>query len=397
MKVSGLPVIGLKPGREQSVLRFHPWIFSGAILHKPDGLSDGDIVEVRSSSGNFLGKGFYQDATISIKLFEFADMVIDRNYWLQKFKTAFNFRSQLNLTHNSQTNIYRLIHSEGDGVPGLVADFFNGTIVMQCHNLGTERLRDTFASVLLELYDGKLKVIYDKSEDLYGQSTKVITEPCLFGMPINTIAHEHGHLFLIDYVNGQKTGFFIDQRENRKLLGNFSADKTILNTFSYTGGFSIYALVNHAKKVVSVDTSKHAIEMVEENIRLNGIDHSKHEGLVEDVKIFLRNLSPNEFDIIILDPPAFAKTHKVSHNALQGYKYINRLAIEKVNHNGLIFTFSCSQAIDKSMFQSMVQSAAIEARRNVKIIGHLSQAPDHPINIFHPEGEYLKGLILWVE
>lgn len=390
-------VITLKPGREQSSLRFHPWIFSGAIRHIPDNLVDGDIVVVQSASGTFLGKGFFQNQNITVKLFTFDDVETDRNFWFEKFKSAYEFRRSLNLVDNALTNSYRLIHSEGDGIPGLIADYYNGSIVLQCHNNGTSRLRDVITSVLLEIYDGKLKVIYDKSEDLDKQINKAVEAEILFGEPTVPIISENGHIFSVDYVLGQKTGFFIDQRENRQILGRFSKGKSVLNTFSYTGGFSVYALMNQALKVVSVDASKSAIEMIDENIRLNGIDPALHMGVIDDVKVYLKNLAPGEFDIIILDPPAFAKHHKVSHNALQGYKYINKLAIGKVSHNGLVFTFSCSQAIDKMMFRSMVQSAAIEAGRQVRVIGQLSQSPDHPVSIFHPEGEYLKGLILQVE
>lgn len=397
MKKSDLPVITLKPGRENSLYRFHPWVFSGAIQNKPSDAEEGDIVELRSHRGELLGKGFYLNADIAVKVFEFRDMTIDRDYWFRKFKMAFDFRTQLGLTRNPTTTMYRLIHSEGDGIPGLIADYYNKTVVLQGSHAGIFRLREMFASILTELYQNDLNVIYDKSDHLVKKSSvEHVVDPCLYGIPLSTNASENGVHFMIDYIKGQKTGFFIDQRENRKILGQFCKGKMVLNTFSYTGGFSMYALENQAEKVVSVDVSGQAMELLDENLRLNGFDPARHDAVVEDVKVYLNDLTPGEFDIIILDPPAFAKSHKVSHNALQGYKYINRLAISKIKDNGLIFTFSCSQAIDRAMFRSMVQSAAIEAGRNVRVIGSLSQGPDHPVSIFHPEGEYLKGLIIQV-
>lgn len=397
MKNTDISVITLKPGKENSLYRFHPWIFSGAIHSNPEDTELGDLVEIRSYRGEFLGKGFYLKADIAVKVFEFRDLPIDRDYWFRKFKIAFDFRTQLDLTRNHTTTMYRLIHSEGDGIPGLIADYYNKTVVLQGSHAGIFRLREMFASILTELYQRDLNVIYDKSDSLVKKSTvEHVIDPFLYGIPLSTTASENGVHFVIDYIKGQKTGFFIDQRENRRILGQFCKDKKVLNTFSYTGGFSMYALGNQAEKVVSVDVSGHAIELLNENLRLNGFDPSRHDAVVEDVKVYLNDLSPGEFDIIILDPPAFAKSHKVSHNALQGYKYINRLAISKIKENGLIFTFSCSQAIDRAMFRSMVQSAAIEAGRNVRVIGTLSQSPDHPVSIFHPEGEYLKGLILQV-
>ena len=387
----------LKSGKDEAVRRFHPWIFSGAIKKMNGEPQEGDIVEVYSNHDEYLGTGHYQIGSIAIRVFSFEKIDPDINFWKTKLLSAYEYRKQLGLIDNSEINAYRLVHAEGDGLPGLILDFYNGTIVMQMHSVGMYLIREQIAEALKEIYGIKLKAIYDKSLETLPKMAKLnLTDGYLFGDAESKEIAEYGNKFIVDWGNGQKTGFFIDQRENRKLLEKFSKDKKVLNTFCYTGGFSVYALKAGAAEVHSVDSSRKAIELTEKNIELNNIPKEKHQSFQVDAIDFLKDID-DKYDVIILDPPAFAKHHDARQHAIQGYKRINLNAIKQVKKGGFIFTFSCSQIIDKNLFTSTIISAAILSGRKVKIIHHLTQPSDHPINAYHPEGEYLKGLVLYVE
>jgi 23S rRNA (cytosine1962-C5)-methyltransferase len=395
--MSTFPKVVLSAGKDDALRRFHPWVFSGAI-HKIHGeVADGDVVEVFSSHDEYLGTGHIQNGSIAIRIFSFEQINPDHSFWKGKILDAFNYRQQIGLVDNPVTNVYRIVHGEGDGLPGLILDYYNGCIVMQAHSIGMHIIRQEIAEVLKEIYGSKLISIYDKSsETLPKQPDLDISDSYLYGKSGNTEVLENGHKFFIDWENGQKTGFFIDQRENRKLLEKYSANKNVLNTFCYTGGFSVYALKSGASEVHSVDSSKKAIELTTMNVEKNNIDSSKHKAFQSDVNDFLKDVE-NKYDVIILDPPAYAKHLDAKHNAIQGYKRINLQAIKQIKKGGFLFTFSCSQVIDKNLFKSTVISAAILSGRKVKIVHQLSQPADHPINAFHPEGEYLKGLVLYIE
>ncbi len=386
--------IVLKPGKEDALKRFHPWVFSGAILNIEDGISEGDIVNIYSSKRSYLGTGHFQKGSIAIKVFSFEKLAIDNDFWLSKITDAYLLRQTLGLTDNINTNSYRLVFGEADGLPGLIIDFYNGTAVLQCRSVGMYNLRLVFTEILKTLFKEKLKAVYDKSNEVLPEDYKT-TDCLLWGKPDEDFITENGINFVVDWESGQKTGFFIDQRENRELLKKYSQGKTVLNTYCYTGGFSVYALNGGASKVVSVDSSSKAVELTRKNITLNGFDNSNHEEHCEDVKKYFKE-SDECFDIIILDPPAFAKNNAHKHNALMAYKQLNIIALKKINSGGLLFTFSCSQAIDRYSFNSILMAAALEVGRNVKILYQLSQPSDHPVSLFHPEGEYLKGLVLQV-
>ena len=387
----------LIPGKEKSLERFHPWVFSGAIKKMDETIEEGDIVEVFSSKNKYLGTGFYQQASISVKIFEFHQQTIDNTYWKKKFEKAIQLRKDIQLYDNSETNIFRLVFGEGDYFPGLVIDYYNETAIIQCYLLGMWNLRETFASILKEIMADKLVAVYDKSSETLPKKFVGIKNSYLFGEDkVVKEGLEYGNKFAIDWETGQKTGFFIDQRENRKLLGEYAKGKKILNTFCYSGGFSIFALNNGAKEVHSLDSSAKAIDLVEKNIALIPEHKDKHKSIVADAVKYIQNIEP-DYDIIILDPPAFAKNIKARHKAIQGYKRINLAAIKQIKAGGLIFTFSCSQAVDKYLFNNTIAAAAIESGRKVSILHQLHQPADHPNNIFHPEGEYLKGLVIKVD
>lgn len=395
------PIITLLPHKERSIERMHPWIFSGAAKSMPENLIEGEIVSVVSSRGNPLATGHYQNGSIIVRVLSFDDAQIDQSFFNDKIKNAFELRKKLNLTDNSETNIYRLVHAEGDGLPGLVIDVFDNHAVVQCHSIGMHKSVEFIVNALQYCYGDKLKSIYDKSaETLPKEYAQTITNHYLFkpdGLNEGVIiAKEYGNSFEIDWVNGQKTGFFIDQRENRKLLAEFSKAKKILNTFCYSGGFSVFALNANAKVVHSLDSSKKAIELVENNLKLNAGFTGEHNSIVADAIQYIKQL-PEEYDVIILDPPAFAKHKSARHNAIQGYKRLNERAIEQIKPGGIIFTFSCSQIVTKDMFFSTVMAAAIDAKRNVRVLHQLHQPADHPVNIYHPESEYLKGLVIQVD
>jgi 23S rRNA (cytosine1962-C5)-methyltransferase len=388
--------IHLKPGKDQSLLRFHPWVFSGAIKKTEGNPSEGELVEVVSNDGTFLGIGHYQVGSITVRIVSFVKKEIDYTFWKDKLQQAYKLRKELNLAENPENNIYRLIHGEGDGLPGLIIDIYNDTAVMQAHSVGMYLIRNIFAQALTEIYGHNLAAVYDKSEGTvpFKANTGARNE-YLWGESRPGTALEYGNKFQVDWIEGQKTGFFIDQRENRKMVETYSKDKTVLNVFGYTGGFSVYALRGGAKLVHSVDSSEKAIELTNQNVALNFLE-ANHESFAVDAFEYLNNID-NKYDLIILDPPAFAKHQDALRNALQAYKRINTRAFSKIKPGGILFTFSCSQVVNKDQFRQAVFSAAAIAKRNVRILHQLTQPADHPINIYHPEGEYLKGLVLYIE
>lgn len=396
--MNSLVQISLKSGKEHSILRQHPWIFSGAI-QKMDGLpKSGDIVNVLDHKGNQLGTGHYSEGSIAVRVFAFGKNYNNSSdFWIQKIQNAYDVRKNLGFVDSANTSIYRLVHAEGDGLPGLIIDIYGKTAVIQSHSAGMHRLRNEIKDALLHVYGGKLEAIYDKSaEKLSKNSSETSSDSYLHGSKLDAIALEHGCKFHIDWEEGQKTGFFIDQRENRKLLGELSQGKKVLNTFCYTGGFSVYALRGGAELVHSLDSSQKALDLTESNIILNGFENANHKVIKADAVDYMKNLEV-DYDIIVLDPPAFAKHLSARHKAVQGYKRINEAAISQIKPGGIIFTFSCSQAVDKQLFTNTVIASAISAGRKVRILHQLHQPADHPINVFHPEGEYLKGLVLMVE
>ncbi len=389
--------ITLKHGKDEFVKRFHPWIFSGAIHLKNKNLKAGDIVEVFDANNNYLATGFFQEGSISIRIFTYEKQEIDTSFWKQKIERAFELRKALGLVDNKENNSYRLTYAESDGLPGLIADFYNGTLVLQCNVLGMYLQKEHLAKAFREVLGDRLNAIYDKSADTLLNQERFVTEnSLLWGTPQNETIIENNCSYFVDWVEGQKTGFFLDQKDSRKLLQKFTANKSVLNTFAYSGGFSVNAIQGGASEVLSVDSSKLAIELCNKNVALNFPDYSKHSVQLADVKNYLQSETAL-WDVIILDPPAFAKHQSQSMQAMKGYRFLNRLALERLKPNAILFTFSCSQAVSKESFQTAILSAAIDAGRNVKILYRLTQAPDHPVNIFFPESEYLKGLVIFVE
>jgi len=388
------PRIVLHKGKEVSLLRKHPWVFSGAIKAKDDSIQEGDFAEVYSAGGLFLATGYYAGGSIAVRVVSFTPVEINADFWEQTIEKALSYRNSLNII-NEQTNVYRLFFGEGDGVPALVIDNYNGHLVIQAHHIGVYRQRENIAEALKKVMGSKLKAIYDKSaETISGKKTEEISNGFLFGSENNTEVKENGFRFLVDWTKGQKTGFFIDQRENRKLLAQYCKGKSVLNTFAYTGGFSVYAMAAKASLVHSVDVSAPAMEICELNMKLNVA--GTHEAFIADVFDFLKD-KKQIYDVIVLDPPAFAKNRDARHQAVKGYKRLNALAIKQIKAGGILFTFSCSGVVDKYLFYNTVASAAMEAGRNVKILHYLNQPADHPVSPFFPEGEYLKGMVLWVE
>lgn len=384
----------LNKDKEQSLLRFHPWVFSGAIKGKEANLKDGQLVEVYSSSNRFLGIGYYANGSIAVRIISFEQVAIDDQFWIHKISKAYEYRKHLGLI-NSNTNVYRLFFGEGDGVPALIIDNYNGNVVIQAHNIGVYLHRESIAKAIQVVLGKEVNCIYDKSsETISGKNNSEVKNEFLLGNTENTVVKENGVSFFVDWTKGQKTGFFIDQRDNRKLLGGFCKDKMVLNTFSYTAGFSIYAALGGAKEVHSVDVSAPAIEIGNKNAELNGLKN--HTSFVEDTFDFLKD-KKDVYDVIVLDPPAFAKSRDAKHQAVNGYKRLNALAMKLIKKNGIIFTFSCSGVVDKYLFYNTVTAAAIEAKRNIRILHYLNQPGDHPVTPYFPEGEYLKGMVLWVE
>ncbi len=384
----------LKSGRERSLLNRHPWVFSGAV-HKLPKSESGEIIKVLTHSNELMGYGFFSPISqITCRMFEFTQDEIEINeaYWLQKIELAFRLRKTI--INMETTNIYRLIHAEGDFFPGVIVDVYDDVAVVQLLVLGTEHIREVICKGLRAC---GVKHIYLKTKSS-SQILESVVSSGWVGEPkvMPVIAKENGVQFMVDVEKGQKTGFFVDQRENRIIVGEFSTNKKVLNTFCYSGGFSLYALQAGATLVHSVDSSKDAMEMCDKNVHLNGFNTDNHKGFTEDVFDFLKQ-NQTDYDMIILDPPAFAKSAKAVKNATRGYKNLNLVAIQQIKPGGLIFTFSCSQHIDKDLFRKIVFGAAADAGRNVRVLRQLSQSEDHPINIYHPEGEYLKGLLLYVE
>jgi 23S rRNA (cytosine1962-C5)-methyltransferase len=386
----------LKPGKEQSLLRMHPWVFSGAIHTIPGNVREGEIVNVLSSRNEYLATGHYQVGSIAVRVLSFSPIENTRSFWKDKIQAAFLLRETLGLTSGDETNVFRLVNAEGDGLPGLIIDFYNGVAVMQMHTVGMFLNREAIAEALKAVLGDKLTAIYDKSVSTLPFKAKIDPKDgFMFGPGAENIVSENGLKLRIDWAEGQKTGFFVDQRENRKLLETYSKGRKVLNTFCYTGGFSVYALRGGAELVHSVDSSAKAIDLARENMSLNFRETDKHEAFVADVANFLRN-NEQKYNLIILDPPAFAKHNNVLDNALQGYKRLNARAIEIIEPGGIIFTFSCSQVVSRENFRKSVFTAAANTGRQVKILHQLSQPPDHPVSIYHPEGEYLKGLVIQV-
>jgi 23S rRNA (cytosine1962-C5)-methyltransferase len=388
--------IVLKSGKEQSVKRFHPWIFSGAIKKMYGNPVEGDLVDVFDNKDEFLATGHYAPSSIAVRVLSFEQLEPDLSFFRDKIKRAIQYRKSIGIIDNPEINVFRLIHGEGDGLPGLIVDYYNGVAVMQMHSIGFYRIRKEIASILAEVMKDNLVAVYDKSEGtIPHMSEQSAVNEFLHGQSGPVVVTENGYKFKIDWTTGQKTGFFIDQRENRKLVEEFSSGKNVLNMFGYTGGFSVYAMKN-AAAVHTVDSSFSAIALADENIKLNYGDDSRHKSFQVDAFEYLNDIK-DKYDLIILDPPAFAKHHNVLANALQGYKRLNMRAIEQIRPGGVIFTFSCSQVVSKENFRKSVFAAAANTGRNVRILYQMSQPPDHPVNIYHPESEYLKGLVIYVE
>ncbi|MEO5583146.1 MAG: class I SAM-dependent rRNA methyltransferase [Saprospiraceae bacterium] len=389
------PVVILKQGRDASLRRNHHWIFSGGIQKINGNPKEGDLVQITSTSTEILGYGHYNDSTISIRILQFGSQLWSDDFWHEKLNEAYGLRNRLDLIKNSNTNAYRLVHGEGDGMPGLIIDIYGSHAVIQCHSLGMYKNITLIADALKKIYGNQLITIYNKSKEAIDQLSHLAENNFLHGDTSETIILEHGHSFIVNWVTGQKTGFFLDQRENRKQVGAICKGKSVLNLFSYSGGFSIYALEGEASSVDSVDVSNKAIELTDMNVALLKANKIPHQSHAVDVNKFLAEC--NMYDMIICDPPAFAKSLNKRHQALIGYKNLNAKVIKKVNSGGLLFTFSCSQVMDRELFQQTILAAALESNRKVKILQHLSQGPDHPTNIYHPEGSYLKGLMLYIE
>ncbi len=395
----------LKRGREESLLRFHPWVFSGAIAEIQGNPAEGDTVSVHASSGDFLAYGHYQIGSIAVRVLSFDDSALRPDFWEDMLGKALQVRVSCGLHSESDeasTNCYRLVHGEGDNLPGLIIDYYDGVCVMQAHSVGMFRAKKQISAALQKVYGPSLKAVYDKSSG---------TAPYKAGLELidgymyrrgdfsddEQVVLENGHKFLVNWTEGQKTGFFLDQRENRALVGSLARGRNVLNLFCYTGGFSIYALAAGAAHVDSVDSSRKAMMMVDRNVALNGFDDSLHTSLCCDAIDYLRDVPEGKYDLMIVDPPAFAKHRGALKNALRAYQRLNAAAISKVAPGGFVFTYSCSQVVDKEAFALAVFSAAAQAGRSVRILDRLNQPCDHSVNIYHPEGEYLKGLLLYVE
>lgn len=396
--IMSMLTIKLKKGKEISLLRKHPWVFSGAISFIPKGISDGDIVNVVAFNDDFLGKGHYQGGgSIAVRIITFEEKDIDQRFWDGIIQNAKKYRESLDLTTSATTNTYRLVHGEGDGIPGLIIDIYNDIAVIQCHSIGVHKDSPTISNAISNNYGSKIIAIYIRSKDtLPDQYGSAVEDRYTLGNKEETVVIENGANFKINVITGQKTGFFLDQRENRLLLQAFSKDKSVLNCFCYTGGFSIYALLAGAQVVDSVDISQKAMDLLEENLLLNSFEGS-HNSYCANVMHFLGDESLPLYDVVIVDPPAFAKSIHKRHNAVQAYKRLNALAFKKVKSGGYLFTFSCSQVVGTQLFYDTIVAAGMDAGKSVRVVKSLSQGPDHPVNLFHPEGHYLKGLLLYVE
>ena len=389
--------IYLKKGKEDSLKRFHPWVFSGAISHLDENIEEGETVRVITAGGEFIAVGHFQIGSIAVRVLSFEDVDIDVSFWRKRLSSALTMRQNIGIADNPDNNTYRLVHGEGDNLPGLVIDCYGKTAVMQAHSVGMHVCRNEIAHALVGVMGDRIEHVYYQSETTLPYKAGLGQENgFIYGGCDDNVAVENGLKFHVDWLKGQKTGFFVDQRENRLLLERYAKDKTVLNMFCYTGGFSFYAMRGNAKLVHSVDSSAKAIELTNANVELNFPGDSRHEAFCEDAFKFLDS-ADGKYDLIILDPPAFAKHRAALHNALKGYTRLNVKALERIKSGGILFTFSCSQVVTKDNFRNAVFTAAALAKRNVRILHQLHQPADHPINIYHPEGEYLKGLVLYVE
>ena len=401
-KEQRLSTVHLRRGKEESLERRHPWIFSGAIERITEGykpLAEGDVVDVVTKSGEFIARGHYQIGSIAVRVLTFERETIDQAWWDHRIAEARRMREALGMVEDAATTCYRLVHGEGDLLPGLVVDVYEKCAVVQCHSVGMYHSRAAIAMAIRNAYGDKIEAIYDKSsQTLPFKADLGAIDGYLWGRCAerDNVVLENGLKFKVNWEEGQKTGFFIDQRENRDLVRRYAKGRKVLNTFCYTGGFSVAALAGGATECVSIDLSERAVKLADENVRINFGDDAPHTAIATNAVEYLKDID-DSYDLIILDPPAFAKHHKVLGNALQGYKKINARAMEKIRPGGILFTFSCSQAVSRELFRTTIFTAAAIARRKVRIIGQLTQPADHPINIYHPEGEYLKGLVVYVE
>ena len=387
----------LKRGKEKSLFRYHPWIFSGAVKSKESSVKEGDIVKVFNEEGNFLAAGHWQIGSIAVRILTFEDIEINLQFWTERILRALELRKAAGLADRADNNVFRLVHGEGDGLPGLVVDCYGDVAVVQFHSVGMYLSRNEIAEALRTVLGPRLKAIYNKSEGTLPYKAGLNAENgYLWGSADSFVAVENGLKFHVDWLEGQKTGFFIDQRENRALIEHYSAGRDVLNMFCYTGGFSFYAMRGGAKSVTSVDVSERAVELANRNVELNFPGDPRHSAYASEAFEFL-NGAADKYDLIILDPPAFAKHKNVLDNAIQGYKRLNRKAFEVIKTGGIIFTFSCSQVMTRDLFRQTVFTAAANTGRRIKILHQLTQPADHPVSIYHPEGEYLKGLVMYVE
>jgi 23S rRNA (cytosine1962-C5)-methyltransferase len=392
------PKIILKSGKDSSIRRFHHWVFSGAIKQVMGEVEDGDLVEVYDNKDNFLALGHFQNGSIRVRILSFEERAIDQAFWNEAIAGAVALRRRLGLLQGEDTNVCRLVHGEGDALPGLIVDYYNGLAVIQAHSVGMFHAREAIAEALKQALGPQLDAIYDKSRSTLNlREFPDFENGFLWGDRVAREVQEAGRKFWVDVAEGQKTGFFVDQRENRRLLASYAEGRKVLNTFAYTGGFSLYALSGGAERVDSVESSQSACEVLERNLQLNAVEPGRHQTLTEDAFGFLDEMANDQYDLIVLDPPAFAKHRGALRNALKGYRRINQRAFEKVSKGGIIFTFSCSQVVSKQKFREAVFTAAALAGRRIRILHQLHQPIDHPINIYHPEGEYLKGLVLSVD
>ena len=392
-----LQTIQLKRHKEESLKRFHPWIFSGAIEHLPENIQNGDIVQVITHDGDFIAKGHYQIGSIAVRVLTFENEEINESFWEKRINAAYLVRQAIGLANHSNNDTYRLVHGEGDNLPGLVIDCYGPTAVMQAHSVGMHLNRHEIAKALVKVLGDKIRNIFYKSETTLPLKAQLGQENgFIYGGDVQDIAIENGLKFHIDWLRGQKTGFFIDQRENRHLLEKYALNRSVLNMFCYTGGFSVYAMKGGASLVHSVDSSAKAIELTQQNVELNFPGDKRHQAFCDDAFKYL-DANHDKYDLIILDPPAFAKHRGALRNALKGYTRLNVKGLEHIRKGGILFTFSCSQVVTKEQFRQAVFTAAALTGRNVRILHQLHQPADHPINIYHPEGEYLKGLFLYVE
>ncbi len=402
MTSTSYPILRLRRGKEESLDRFHPWVFSGALTEMPgedSGIEEGDIVRVAASDGRIIGVGHFQIGSIAVRMLDFADSIVDSDFFASRLAQAYALRRTLGL-RRPDNNAFRLVHGEGDFLPGLIVDVYGPTAVLQAHSPGMHFARDIIAHALVELLDAGIRNVYYKSETTLPYKAHLDPQnDYIVGGFDTDIATENGLRFHVDWLRGQKTGFFVDQRDNRELLRRYSAGRRVLNMFCYTGGFSVYSLAGGAESVHSVDSSAKAVSLTDANVSLNfdAEAGARHRSYAEDAFKFLDNMEAGTYDLIVLDPPAFAKHRGAIRNALRGYQRINFRAFEKIAPGGLLFTFSCSQAISKEQFRLAVFSAAAQSGRRVRILHQLTQPADHPVNIYHPEGEYLKGLVLYVE